>query len=140
MRPWFKNPTKAVSERMKRVKSKGTKLELMMESTLKQLGIKYEKQPNLYGHPDFRIIGTSVLLFCDSSFWHGRNEKDLSGTSFKKNREFWHNKIVTNRRRDQRNRRVLRNQGWSVWRFWDTDILKKPEKVRRRLRRIVNRK
>lgn len=123
---------------MKKVKSIGTSLEKRMESILRSLGIMYQKQPNLQGHPDFRISGTNVLIFCDSSFWHGRREKEITGNSFKKNREFWREKLTENRKRDNRNNRALRKSGWSVQRFWDTDILKKPDKVINRLKRITN--
>ena len=138
MKRCFEKPSKEVSERMKKVKSVGTSLEKRMESILRSLGIRYQKQPNLQGHPDFRISGTNVLIFCDSSFWHGRREKEITGNAFKKNREFWREKLTENRKRDNRNNRALRKSGWSVWRFWDTDILKRPDKVRNRLRRIIN--
>lgn len=138
MKRCFEKPSKEVSERMKKVKSVGTSLEKRMESILRSLGIRYQKQPNLQGHPDFRVNGTNVLIFCDSSFWHGRREKEITGNAFKKNREFWREKLTENRKRDNRNNRALRKSGWSVWRFWDTDILKRPDKVRNRLRRIIN--
>ena len=138
MKRCFEKPSKEVSERMKKVKSVGTSLEKRMESILRSLGIRYQNQPNLQGHPDFRISDTNVLIFCDSSFWHGRREKEITGNAFKKNREFWREKLTENRKRDNRNNRALRKSGWSVWRFWDTDILKQPDKVRNRLRRIIN--
>lgn len=127
-----------MSERMKKVKSTDTNLEKTMEKTLRSLHIKYEKQPDLEGCPDFRIKGTNILIFCDSSFWHGKREKEITGEAFKKNREFWKKKLIENRKRDTQNNRALRRSGWSVQRFWDTDILKKPDKVINRLRRIIN--
>jgi DNA mismatch endonuclease (patch repair protein) len=138
MKRCFKKPSEEVSERMRKVKSRGTGLEKRMESILRGLGIKYQKQPSLRGNPDFRICGTDVLIFCDSSFWHGKREKEITGEAFKKNREFWKKKLIENRKRDARNNRVLRKSGWSVQRFLDTDILKKPDKVIDRLRRIIN--
>ena len=140
MKPKFEKPQKAVSDRMKRIKSKDTSLERSMERILNELVVKFDKQPNLLGKPDFRIIGTKVLIFCDSSFWHGRRESEVSGEAFKKNREFWTNKLAENRRRDQRTNRKLRKDGWSVHRFWDSDILNKPDKVRGRLRRLIDRR
>jgi DNA mismatch endonuclease (patch repair protein) len=138
MKSRFKKPTKEVSERMKRVKSRGTALEKQMENILRSLHIRYNRQPDIRGNPDFRIKDTNVLLFCDSSFWHGRREKEVTGKAFRRNRALWVEKLTRNRLRDERNNRALRRTGWSVWRFWDTDILKKPEKVKNRLRRIMN--
>ena len=138
MKRCFEKPSEEVSERMRKVKSRGTGLEKRMESILRGLGIRYQKQPNLRGNPDFRISGTNVLIFCDSSFWHGKREKEITGEAFKKNREFWKTKLIENRKRDVRNNRALRKSGWSVQRFLDTDMLKKPDKVINRLSRIIN--
>lgn len=133
------DPSKEVSERMKRIKSRGTGIELAMEKILRDARIKYEKQPKLLGKPDFRIKKTKVLIFCDSSFWHGRRKSEISGKAFKKNREFWTKKLVENKKRDQRINRVLRRRGWSVQRFWDSDILKRPGKVKNKLRKVMDR-
>ncbi len=138
MKRSFKKPTKDVSERMKKVKSRGTTLEKEMERILRSLHMRYQRQLDLRGNPDFRIRDANVLIFCDSSFWHGRREKEVSGKAFKRNRSLWVEKLTKNRKRDERNNRALRRAGWSVWRFWDTDILKRPEKVKNRLRRIMN--
>jgi len=138
MKARFKKPTKEVSERMKRVKSRGTQLEKKLEKILRNLHVRYQRQPDLKGNPDFRIRNTNVLIFCDSSFWHGRREKEVSGEAFRRNRAFWVEKLLENRRRDERISRALRRARWSVWRFWDTDILKRPDKVKKRLRRIMN--
>ena len=137
-RTLFKKPTQMVSERMKKIKSSGSKMEKEMESLLKKIKASYEKQPKLLGRPDFRIRGTKFLIFCDSAFWHGKRKNELNGTAFGRNREFWTQKLQYNRRRDERNNRALRKLGWSVQRFSDADVLKRPEKTLKRLRRIVN--
>lgn len=125
----FRTPSLATSKRMKRVKSTNTKIEKAMGELLKERRIKYERQVDLPGHPDFKIVGKNLLIFCDSSFWHGRRKKEIKGEVFKKNRRFWINKLVENRKRDARINRTLKKDGWRVLRFWDNDILKFPEKV-----------
>ncbi len=132
-KPWFKKPSPKASERMKRVKSIGTRLEQAMESLLKERKVKYEKQPNLRGKPDFRIKKSNVLIFCDSSFWHGRRMREITGEAFKKNKEFWVNKLMENKKRDARINRALRKEGWKVLRFWDTEILKNPNGIIKKL-------
>lgn len=134
---WFKKPSQKVSERMKRVRSFGTGLEAAMANLMKEVNIKYEKQPSLQGRPDFRIKGTNLLIFCDSSFWHGRREKELEGKAFRKNKDFWTSKLIENRRRDARTNRLLKKEGWQVLRFWDTDVQKSPGKVIRKLERMI---
>ena len=132
-KPWFRTPTPETSVRMRLVRSKGTKLESAMEELLRKTKIPYERQPALMGKPDFRIRGTKVVIFCDSSFWHGRRQSDLNGSAFKKNKAFWMDKLVSNRLRDARTNRALRREGWRVLRFWDGDVLKHPEKIKARL-------
>jgi len=137
-RPWFKKPSPAISKRMQRVRSKNTGLEKTMETLLKSQGIKYQKQPLIFGRPDFRIKNTNILLFCDSSFWHGRRIEDIKGRVFRKNRAFWVNKLKENKKRDTRINRILKNEGWRVLRFWDTDISKRSEKIIKKLRFLKN--
>jgi DNA mismatch endonuclease (patch repair protein) len=134
----FETPTKEVSERMRRVRSRGTGLEARMEGILRSVGIHYETQPELPGHPDFRLEGTRILVFCDSSFWHGRRKADISGQSFRKNKRLWTSKIAATKVRDARISRSLRRAGWFVLRFWDTDIVRRPEAVEERLRRSLS--
>jgi len=129
----FEKPSKDVSERMSRIRSSRTGLERSMESLLRSQHIRYQRQPDLPGHPDFRVFGTNIVIFCDSSFWHGRRKKELDGSAFKKNREFWMTKLQQNRRRDARTNRALRKLGWRVLRFSDAEILKRPENVARTL-------
>lgn len=133
----FGTPTEEVSERMRSVRSRGTGLEARMEAILNNLGIQYEIQPKLPGHPDFRIKSTRVLIFCDSSFWHGRRKADVSGQSFRKNKRLWTSKIAATKARDARTSRSLRKAGWMVLRFWDTDIVRRPEAVEERIRRSL---
>ena len=127
----FKSNSSFTSERMKRVKSSGTKLEQAMEKLLVEIGVLYVKQPKLLGHPDFELQGRYVLIFCDSSFWHGRNPDDLSGKNFIKNKELWIEKLKKTQQRDKRINRELKRAGYKVLRFWDDEILKSPETVKK---------
>lgn len=131
-------PPKKVSDRMRLVKRTGTKIEKKMATLLMQIKAGYEYQPKMEGHPDFLITGKNVLVFCDSSFWHGRRKEDLTGKSFKTNRAFWVKKLRENKRRDKRTNQRLRRKGYSVYRFWDTDIVRNEEKVIRKLKRALN--
>jgi DNA mismatch endonuclease (patch repair protein) len=133
----FEKPAPEVTRRMKRVKSRGTNLEREMEGILKNLPVTYERQPNLIGHPDFRIEGTRVLIFCDSSFWHGRRRDDVTGRSFRKNKEFWTSKIASNKIRDRRISKTLTKEDWIVLRFWDTDIEEHSDIVAEKIRRSL---
>ena len=106
------------SEIMSRIRSTGTKIELMMKKALKDAGIRFQYQPKLYGKPDF-LVHPRVAVFCDSSFWHGRNWNKLKK---KLPAEYWYGHIKKNRKRDATVNRRLRREGFAVLRFWDTEI------------------
>lgn len=127
--------TASVSERMKRIRSSQTGLELCMRRILRRAGIRFRSQPAHFGKPDFRIVGTNILIFCDSSFWHGRG---FTPDHFSRNRSLWVEKIKRNIRRDHSVNRVLRSQGWSVLRFRDSEIRQSPDGILRAIRRAMS--
>jgi len=137
-RIYFQKPSDDVSQRMRRIKSSGSSIEKIMARILRARKIKYRTQLNLPGRPDFRLIGKNVLIFCDSSFWHGRRHKEITGKAFSKNKTFWINKLLDNKKRDVRINRKLKKGGWKVLRFWDTDIIKSPNKIIKKLEKCLN--
>jgi DNA mismatch endonuclease (patch repair protein) len=111
------------SEVMSKIRSKGTKIELKMKNALEGAGIDFQYQPKLFGKPDF-LIPPGVVVFCDSSFWHGRNWSKLR-TQLKK--EYWYNHIKRNKERDKIVTATLNKKGYRVIRFWDNLIEKEIE-------------
>ena len=109
---------------MSRIRGTNTKIDLKMKEMLSDAGYRFEMYPKMSGNPDFAHKKRKIAIFCDGDFWHGYkyNEKK------KPAKKVWRDKIETNMRRDQRNSRKLRREGWSVLRFWEHDIEKKPEK------------
>jgi DNA mismatch endonuclease Vsr len=93
------------------------------------MGLRFSEQPNLFGKPDFKISGTQLVVFCDSSFWHGRHMVIVERARFGRNEKLWVEKLYRNIARDREVNQVLRMQGWIVLRFWDTDIIQQPQKV-----------
>lgn len=134
----FAVPDVRTSQRMRRVRSRDTGLERVMEKILDRLSVDYEKQPRILGHPDFRIKGRRILIFCDSSFWHGRRRADVSGEAFRKNIEFWSQKLAATKRRDRIITRKLSDDGWTVLRFWDTEVFQGAKRVRTKLKEALN--
>jgi DNA mismatch endonuclease (patch repair protein) len=128
-------PTAAVSKRMRLIASSDTKLEKHMRTMLRSSGIRFRHQPRIKGNPDFRLVGMKIVIFCDSSFWHGRFR--IHADTFKRNADFWAAKIRRNRKRDRLVSRTLSASGWQVLRFWDSEILHAPEAVTARITREV---
>ena len=133
VRNFFKSESEKTSDRMRRIRSRGTKLEASMENILVELELSYTKQPRILGHPDFELTESHVLIFCDSSFWHGRNPNDVSGKNFQRNRKLWVEKLTKTIERDKQVNEELTKSGWKVLRFWDDEILKTPETCRNRI-------
>ncbi|MBW7924733.1 MAG: very short patch repair endonuclease [Burkholderiaceae bacterium] len=112
---------------MARVRSSGSKIELVLGSAMWRRGIRYRKQyRKVPGRPDFAVVRAKLAIFCDSSFWHGRGWPE-SAAAFHTNRHFWLPKIEGNIRRDAEVNELLAQLGWSVLRFWDDDILERTD-------------
>lgn len=125
------------SEVMASIRSKGTGLDEAMNEILSRSGLPFERYPDLFGKPDF-LVGSSVAVFCDSSFWHGREWGRLRERLRRGgNATYWIGHIGKNRRRDALVTRRLRASGFTVLRFWDSDVYGRPQwcvsKVRRAL-------
>jgi len=120
------------SQVMSRIRSKGTKIELRMKEALEANQIQFEYHPKIFGKPDFSMP-PNIVLFCDSSFWHGRNWGKLKRKLWK---EYWYDHIKKNRLRDRIVNDELKNKGYVVLRFWDTQIEKHMDECVRRIRRV----
>lgn len=116
--------TKARSDLMSRIRSKETKPEIQFRKVLWGLGLRYRKNvKKLQGTPDIVFTKFKLIIFIDGEFWHGYNWEEKK-RKIKSNRDFWIPKIERNMQRDRQNNRKLEEQGWTVLRFWDSEIKK----------------
>jgi DNA mismatch endonuclease (patch repair protein) len=112
------------SYNMSRIKSKDTKIELLMANELWKKGFRYRKNDkSIIGKPDFTFKKIKLAIFCDSEFWHGK-DWDIQQKRIGTNQSFWVTKIQNNINRDRLINEKLTNSGWIVLRFWETDIKK----------------
>ena len=118
----------------------GTKLELLFGKLLWNAGVRYRKNDKtVFGKPDFVIRKMRIAIFCDGEFWHGRNWEERKN-DHKSNCDFWHSKIERNIRRDKEVNEQLKAQGWTVFRFWETEITKESDKCLNRILNYMNAK
>ena len=109
---------------MRHNKSKNTSIEVLLGRALWHRGLRYRKHTKgVLGHPDFCYLGKKVAVFCDGEFWHGRDWTEAK-RRLKSNREFWIAKIERNQQRDREITEQLEREGWTVLRFWESDIRK----------------
>lgn len=119
---------------MSRVKGKDTGIEWSVRSALHQRGFRFHKHaPDLPGRPDIVFRSARVAVFIDGDFWHGYRfpewKDDLA--------PFWQKKIEANRKRDDKNFRRLRSEGWKVIRIWQHQIHQDLDACLERIARAV---
>lgn len=114
---------------MQHIKSRDTKIEVILRKALWEKGIRYRKNyDKLPGHPDIAITKYRIVIFCDGEFFHGKDWEVLKPRLEKgNNSKFWISKISRNRERDDEINKRLLFEGWTVIRFWGMDIKKHPE-------------
>ena len=109
---------------MQAIKSKGSKIEIMLAKAMWEKGLRYRKNDKtVIGKPDFTFKKYKIAVFCDSEFWHGKDWKKKK-LEHKSNIKFWHQKIERNIQRDREVNEELLKNGWQVIRFWGKDIKK----------------
>ena len=85
--------------------------------------------------PDFVFADQRVAVFVDGCFWHGC---PMHFQIPQTRRDFWKDKIESNRRRDRRVNRILRRHGWHVLRIWEHSLTRLAQSmVLARIRRSV---
>lgn len=120
---------RAKKENMRSIKSKDTKIELILRKALWNKGIRYRKNySQIPGKPDIVITKYKIAIFCDSEFFHGKDWEQLKPRLQKgENGDFWVNKIEKNREHDAEINKRLAFLGWYIIRFWGTDIKKRTD-------------
>lgn len=105
-------------------KKTDTRCEVMMRRALWAAGCRYRKNAkDLPGQPDVIFPGARIAVFCDGDFWHGRDwESRRQKLSRGTNSEYWLAKIQRNMERDRQNTQRLQEMGWTVLRFWESQI------------------
>jgi DNA mismatch endonuclease (patch repair protein) len=124
---------------MQRIKSKDTKIELILRKALWKKGIRYRKNYTLLeGKPDIVITKYKIVVFCDSEFFHGFEWNKLKEKlESSNNSQFWIEKIERNRKRDKALNEQLTSEGWIVLRFWGKDIIKNTDECVRKIESAI---
>lgn len=110
------------SYNMSRIRSRDTSIETHLCKALWYKGYRYRRNcKDVLGKPDIVFKSRKVAIFCDSSFWHGRNIAEDTAR-IKTHKKYWQQKISRNFQRDREVNAALETDGWTVLRFWDDDI------------------
>ena len=114
---------------MRRVHGRDTTPELVFRRALHARGLRYRVcVDELPGKPDIVLPRRRLAVFIDGDFWHGgqwqtrglrRLEQQFARTD---SRDYWLRKIRRTMQRDAASTASLLAAGWTVLRFWESDI------------------
>jgi DNA mismatch endonuclease (patch repair protein) len=115
---------------MAAVKSRDTSPELALRRALHGRGLRFRLHPKqLAGKPDIVNRSKRIAIFVDGDFWHG-NPNDWARRGFDSmeaqfrsaNRDRWVAKLRRNIERDRQVTSRLESEGWTVLRFWESEV------------------
>ncbi|MFS4466333.1 very short patch repair endonuclease [Maribacter sp. 2210JD10-5] len=112
------------SKIMSKIRGKNTKPELAFRKALYAAGYRYRVDyKKLIGKPDIALKKYKTVIFIDGEYWHGY-QWAARKPKIKTNRDFWIAKIERNMQRDQEVNAELKRLGYTVFRFWESEIKK----------------
>lgn len=123
------------SRMMSGIRGRNTRPEMLVRSRLHGLGFRYRLHVrNMPGKPDLVLPRYHAVIFVNGCFWHGHNCPffKLPGT----HKDFWCDKIASNKANDQKVRKLLLASGWRVGVVWECALRgagKDPDEVAKRL-------
>lgn len=119
---------------MARVRHKDSRAELALRRALHAAGVRYRLHaPDVMGRPDLVIRSRRLAVFVDGDLWHGnpdevrRRGRASLAELFPTRTEWWVAKIERTVARDREVTSALREQGWTVLRLWEHDVLRDPD-------------
>ena len=135
----MKKTQEQIHYNMQRVKSKDSEIEKILRNVLWNKGYRYRKNvKDVFGHPDIVFKSKKVAIFCDSEFWHGY-DWERKKNEIKTRHDFWIPKIERNMQRDKEVNMKLSEEGWTVLRFWGTEIKKQTENCVKEIEKCIKR-
>ena len=135
----MKKTQEQIHYNMQRVKSKDSEIGKILRNALWNKGYRYRKNvKDVFGHPDIVFKSKKVAIFCDSEFWHGY-DWERKKNEIKTRQDFWIPKIERNMQRDKEVNMKLSEEGWTVLRFWGTEIKKQTENCVKEIEKCIKR-
>lgn len=122
------------SEMMAGIKSKDTRGEMAIRKGLHKLGFRYQlHRKDLPGKPDLVFPKHHAVIFVNGCFWHAHNCHLFKWPSSRP--DFWQEKIISNKIRDNSNIKKYIDISWKVLIVWECSL---KGKTRRNLNEVIN--
>lgn len=110
------------SRNMSRIRGRDTRPEMIIRSTLHQLGFRFRLHvKSLPGKPDIAFPKHHKVIFVHGCFWH-RHQGCKRCTTPTTNTDYWIPKLAGNAERDKLHKRALAKLGWKVLVVWECEI------------------
>lgn len=125
--------TEVRSYNMSQIRAKDTKPEMLVRKYLHSKGFRYRLHvKDLPGKPDLVLPKYNSVIFVHGCFWHAHE-----GCKYfimpKTRINYWENKLIGNRERDEENIRKLKNDDWKVFVIWECQLKENIESVLNKL-------
>lgn len=118
---------------MSRIKSKDTKIEVLVRRYLFAKGFRFRKNDKRYpGKPDVVLPKYRVVIFVNGCFWH-MHLGCKYGRLPKSNTDYWKPKLEKNSENDKQHIKQLQEMGWTVVVLWECELKKDFEGVMERI-------
>ena len=115
-------PIQKRREIMGRVRSRGSKAELMVRRLTHRMGYRYRlHRRDLPGRPDLTFVKDRKVMFVHGCFWHGHSCQ-AGRNRPKSNTAYWEKKLKRNTERDLENQTDLARMGWEVLIIWECEL------------------
>ena len=125
------------SDRMRGIRQKDTKPEIVVRKLLHELGHRYRvRNRDLPGSPDVANRSRRWAVFVHGCYWHRHGCK--ATTTPKRNRAFWEAKFARNVERDAESAAALWKLGFTVVVVWECETKGDLAALRERLHSELN--
>lgn len=107
---------------MSHIKSKNTKIEILVRKRLFQFGFRYRiNVKGMTGKPDIVLKKYKTVIFVNGCFWH-QHLNCKYATTPKSNVDYWNKKLSRNITNDKQSYEILAKQGWHVIILWECEL------------------
>ncbi|MFP4546918.1 MAG: very short patch repair endonuclease [Fidelibacterota bacterium] len=125
------------SEIMSNISDSNTKPEIIVRSILHKMGYRFRlHKKNLPGKPDIVLPKHRKIIFVHGCFWHS-HENCRRSKRPSTNTKFWSKKLDSNKKRDKKILKQLKDIGWKVLIVWTCEI-NKIENLKNKLKMFLN--
>ena len=118
---------------MSRIRGTRTKPELIVKDSIDGRKLRYQPK-GIPERPDFANKKRMIAVFIDGCFWH---KCPRCYKPPKSNKKYWKAKIERNTNRDKAVNRKMRDEGWTVLRFWECQVKENTSQVAKRIKTSI---